>query len=195
MRRQATTSRLAPAGSSRDERLDPFALPLRFEATDHTADQRVRTIELHPERVVLRREFRGIKMAVNLPVTAYLGVAIRMEPPSEETIGAVTIVLEHPDRELSLTLYRATDTFDILAEWQSWGRTLRLPLLVAEPDGGLRSAFPHIGAVRVRAPIARRRRRSTLVTRRPSFPMRRKAGRSLAGATVHRGEREIIARN
>jgi hypothetical protein len=195
LRRQATTSRLAPAGSSRDERLDPFALPLRFEATDHTADQRVRTIELHPERVVLRREFRGIKMAVNLPVTAYLGVAIRMEPPSEETIGAVTIVLEHPDRELSLTLYRATDTFDILAEWQSWGRTLRLPLLVAEPDGGLRSAFPHIGAVRVRAPIARRRRRSTLVTRRPSFPMRRKAGRSLAGATVHRGEREIIARN
>ena len=195
MRRQATTSRLAPAGSSRDERLDPFALPLRFEATDHTADQRVRTIELHPERVVLRREFRGIKMAVNLPVTAYLGVAIRMEPPSEETIGAVTIVLEHPDRELSLTLYRATDTFDILAEWQSWGRTLRLPLLVAEPDGGLRSAFPHIGAVRVRAPIARRRRRSTLVTRRPSFPMRRKAGRSLAGATVHRGEREIIVRN
>ena len=195
MRRQATTSRLAPAGSSRDERLDPFALPLRFEATDHTADQRVRTIELHPERVVLRREFRGIKMAVNLPVTAYLGVAIRMEPPSEETIGAVTIVLEHPDRELSLTLYRATDTFDILAEWQSWGRTLRLPLLVAEPDGGLRSAFPHIGAVRVRAPIARRRRRSTVVTRRPSFLMRRKAGRSLAGAPVHRGEREIIARN
>ena len=195
MRRQATTSRLAPAGSSRDERLDPFALPLRFEATDHTADQRVRTIELHPERVVLRREFRGIKMAVNLPVTAYLGVAIRMEPPSEETTGAVTIVLEHPDRELSLTLYRATDTFDILAEWQSWGRTLRLPLLVAEPDGGLRSAFPHVGAVRVRAPIARRRRRSTVVTRRPSFLMRRKAGRSLAGAPVHRGEREIIARN
>ena len=195
MRRQATTSRLAPAGSSRDERLDPFALPLRFEATDHTADQRVRTIELHPERVVLRREFRGIKMAVNLPVTAYLGVAIRMEPPSEETMGAVTIVLEHPDRELSLTLYRATDTFDILAEWQSWGRTLRLPLLVAEPDGGLRSAFPHVGAVRVRAPIARRRRRSTVVTRRPSFLMRRKAGRSLAGAPVHRGERQIIARN
>jgi uncharacterized protein DUF6101 len=195
LRRQATTSRLAPAGSGRDERLDPFALPLRFEATDHTADQRVRTVELHHERVVLRREFRGIKMAVNLPVTAYLGVAIRMEPPTEQTMGAVTIVLEHPDRELSLTLYRATDTIDILAEWQAWGRTLRLPLLVTESDGRLRAAFPHLGAVRVREPIARRRRRSTLMGRRPSFFMRRKAGRSLAGATVHRGEREIIARN
>src|SRR5262249_47662740 len=134
-------------------------------------------------------------MALNLPVSAYLGVAIRMEPPSEETTGAVTIVLEHPDRELSLTLYRATDTIDILAEWQSWGRSLRLPLLVAESDGSLRAAFPHVGAVRVRAPITRRRRRSTLKERRPSFLMRRKAGRSLVGATVHRGEREIIARD
>jgi hypothetical protein len=140
--------------------------------------------------VVLRREFRGIKMAVNLPVAAYLGVAIRMEAPSDDTMGAVTIVLEHPDRELSLTLYRATDTIDILAEWQAWGRTLKLPLLVAETDGHLRAAFPQIGAVRVRPPIARRRRRSTLTARRPSFPLRRKAGRSLVGATVHRDERE-----
>jgi uncharacterized protein DUF6101 len=195
LRRQATTSRLTPAGSSRGERLDPFALPLRFEAVDHTADARVRSVELHHERVVLRREFRGIKMAVNLPVSAYLGVAIRMEPPSDDTMGAVTIVLEHPDRELSLMLYRATDTIDILAEWRSWGRALRLPLLVAEADGELRQPFPHIGAVRVATPIARRRRRSSLAARRPSFPRRRKCGRSLVGAAVHHDEREIIARN
>jgi len=184
-----------PAGSSRGERLDPFALPLRFEAADHTADARVRSVELHRERVVLRREFRGIKMAVNLPVAAYLGVAIRMEPPTDETTGAVTIVLEHPDRELSLTLYRATDTIDILAEWQCWGRALKLPLLVAESDGRLRAAFPHIGVVRVAAAIARRRRRSALKARRPSFLLRRKAGRSLVDAAVHQGEREIIARH
>jgi Family of unknown function (DUF6101) len=183
-----------PAGSSRGERLDPFALPLRFEAADHTADKRVRSVELHHERVVLRREFRGIKMALNLPVAAYLGVAIRMEPPTDDTMGAVTIVLEHPDHELSLTLYRATDTIDILAEWQSWGRALRLPLLVAEADGRLRAPFPHIGPVRVAAAIARRRRRSALKGRRPSFFLRRKAGRSLVGAAVH-DEREIIARN
>ena len=60
MRRQATTSRLAPAGSSRDERLDPFALPLRFVATDHTADERIRLVELHRERVVLRRALRDV---------------------------------------------------------------------------------------------------------------------------------------
>ena len=109
MRRQATTSRLTPAGSSRDERLDPFALPLRFEAADHAADERVRLVELHRERVVLRRALHGIKMAVHLPLTVYLGVAIRIEPPTQATAGAVAIVLEHPDPDLSLTLYRADD--------------------------------------------------------------------------------------
>ena len=76
-----------PAGSSRDERLDPFALPLRFEAADHAADERVRLVELHRERVVLRRALHGIKMAVNLPVAAYLGVAIRIEPPDAASGG------------------------------------------------------------------------------------------------------------
>src|SRR5712672_1750354 len=141
-----------PAGSSRGERLDPFALPLRFEAADRTADDRVRFVELHHERVVLRRALRGIKMAVNLPVSAYLGVAIRMEPPTGETMGAVTLVLEHPDSQLSLTLYRATDSIDIIAEWQSWGRALCLPLLVVEADGSLREPFARMGAVRVATP-------------------------------------------
>jgi hypothetical protein len=97
LRRQATIGRATPAGSSRVERLDPFALPLRFEATDLTADERVRVVELHRERVVLRRALRGIKMALNLPVRAYRGVAIRMEPPAGETAGAVAVVLEHSD--------------------------------------------------------------------------------------------------
>jgi hypothetical protein len=52
-----------PAGSSRGERLDPFALPLRFEAADHTADGHLRLVELYRERVVLRRDVRGIPPA------------------------------------------------------------------------------------------------------------------------------------
>ena len=184
-----------PAGSSRGERLDPFALPLRFEATDHTADERVRVVELHRERVVLRRALHGIKMAVNLPVAAYLGVAIRIEPPADETAGAVAVVLEHTDPALSLTLYRAADGSDIVAEWQSWGRALSLPLLVAEADGRLREPFERIGGVRIGTPISRRRRRSILKARRPTMPLRRRISRLPATPAVHRGEREIIARN
>ena len=72
-----------PAGSSRRERLDPFALPLRFEQPDHAADERVRVVELHRERVILRRAVSGIKMAVNLPLAAYRGIALRIEKPTQ----------------------------------------------------------------------------------------------------------------
>ena len=195
MRRQATTSRLTPAGSSRDERLDPFALPLRFVAVDHTADERVRLVELHRERVVLRRHLRGIKMAVNLPLATYLGVAIRIEPPTQACAGAVAIVLEHPDPDLSLTLYRADDGNDIVAEWQTWGRALSLPLLVAEPDGRLREPFKRIGALRIGTSIRRRRRHSTLSARRPTQPLRRRPAFWPAIIVVYRDEREIIARD
>lgn len=195
MRRQTTTSRVIPAGSSRVERLDPFALPIRFQVSDQGADGRIRDVELHRERVVVRRAVHGIKMAVNLPVSAYRGVAIRIELPTAEIAGAVLLVLEHHDPSLSLVLFRAGDCTDVIAEWQSWGRMLGLPLLVAESDGALREPFKRIGSVRVGAPVARRRRQTSLQRRRPSMLMRRRAGRWPKLAVVHRDEREIIARN
>ena len=70
---------------------------------------------------------------------------------------------------------------------------LGLPLLVMHADGCLREPFERIGALRIAAPTRRRRRRSVLTRRRPTQPLRRKVGR--ASPTVHRGEREIIARN
>jgi hypothetical protein len=145
--------------------------------------------------VVLLRALRGIKMAVDVPVASYRGVAIRMEPPAGEASGAITVVLEHSDPALSLTLYRSMDGTDIVAEWQSWGRVLGMPLLVAEPDGGLREPFGRMGALRTEAPVARRRRRGALKARRASLPLRRRAGRMPETPIMHRGEREIIARN
>ena len=195
MRRQTQVGRTIPAGSSRVERLDPFTLPATFAVADKAADERLRIVELTRERVVVRRAVRGIKMAVNLPVTAFLGVAIRMEPPEEDTAGAVAIVLEHRDPGLSLPLYRADDGTDIVAEWQSWARVLGLPLLVAEADGRLREPFARIGALRVATPTRRRRTRSAIRKRRPSILLRRKPGHSIDNQPVHRSEREIIARN
>jgi Family of unknown function (DUF6101) len=195
LRRQATIGRATPAGSSCVERLDPFALPLRFTVADKSADERIRSVELTRERVVVRRAVAGIKMAVNLPLAAYLGVAIRMEPPTSGDPGALALVLEHRDPGLSLPLYRTADGADIVAEWQSWGRVLGMPLLVAEADGRLREPFERLGALRIAAPVSRRRRRSTLKARRPSILLRRRMGVPPASPTVHHGEREIIARN
>ena len=184
-----------PAGSSRGERLDPFALPLRFEVADQAADERMRLVELHRERVVLRRASRGIKMALNLPVAAYLGVAIRMEPPTDTTPRALSPSCSSiPIRTLSLTLYRAADGGDIVAEWRAWGRALGVPLLVTEADGRLREPFERVGAVRVGRAISRRRRRSARKARRPTLPLRRRQPLG-SPPVVHRGEREIIARS
>ena len=116
MRRQTAVRRLVPAGSSRDERLDPFSLPLQFWVGDATADERIRAVELTRERVLLRRSVAGMLIALNLPVKSYLGVALRIEQPSSTGEGAVALVLEHRDQALSLPLYRAADSSDVIAE-------------------------------------------------------------------------------
>jgi len=195
VRRQTNPGRLLPAGSSRDERLDPFTLPVRFTAPDKTADGNVRHVELSRELAIVRRAIAGIKMAVQLPIATFRGVALRMEPPSDHDGGAVAIVLEHHDPALSLTLFRAGDSTDVIAEWQSWARVLAVPLLVAESDGDLREPFKHVGSLQVGTPSSRRRRRSAIRSRRPTIFLRRKPGRSIVDAAIHRDEREIIARN
>ncbi len=173
-------------------RLDPFSLPARFTTADNTADEGLRVVDLHRERVVLRRARSGMRMAVNLPVAAYRGVAIRLDATSE-TPPFVAVTLEHPDADLSLPLFASTDTDDIVAEWQIWGRVLGLPLLIAETDGTIREAFARLGHLRIAPATWRRRRRSAIARRRPSRLLRRQIGRTDRKTFVYRGEREITA--
>ena len=178
-------------------RLDPFSLPVRFEAADDAADERLRVVDLHRERVVLRRSVRGMRMALNLPVASFRGIAIRLFFPEAKNVpSAIAVVLEHGDPSLSLPLFAAAESDDIVAEWQCWGRVLGLPLLVAESDGSLREPFARFGAhLRVEAPTWRRRRRNAIARRRPRRLLRRRVGPSRHSPVVHRGEREIIARD
>jgi Family of unknown function (DUF6101) len=183
------------AGSSRGPRLDPFSLPVRFEAVDEAADGRRRIVDLHRERVVLRRSVHGIRMALSLPVAAFRGVAIRLLGDANRAPTAIAVVLEHGDPALSLPLFFSADGDNIVAEWQSWGRALGLPLLVAEPDGSLREPFARLGALRIETPIGRRRRRGAVARRRPSRLLCRRPGGMPPVPLVYRGEREIIARH
>jgi hypothetical protein len=182
-----------PAGSGRVLRLDPFALPLRFRTADSSADGRERLVELNRKGVVLHRSVRGVRMAVSLPVSAFLGVAMRLLPCDGESDGAVAVFLEHRDPELSVPLFAATDSTDVLAEWRLWGCVLGMPLLAADDRGALHEAFLRLGAVRIARPAARRRRSAAVAKRRSRILMRRKPGRP-GLVTVHR-EREIIARD
>jgi hypothetical protein len=178
------------AGSSRALRLDPHALPVRYAASDAAADGSVRDIELHRERVVLRRSVGGMRMALNMPLTAFNGVALRLMPGE----GAVAVVLAHDDPGLVLPLHVTDEADDAFAEWHGWAEALNLPLLV-EDQVGFRKAPPALGEVKASRPRPRRRRRSALKRRRPSILMRRACVRALTAMPVHRGEREIIARN
>jgi hypothetical protein len=173
VRRQTATSGVNPAGSSCVLRLDPLSLPVSFDAQDIRADNGVRRIELHRERVVIRRAVQGMRMAINLRVSDFRGVALRGGD------DALMLVLAHRDPSLSIPLCVGSDRDEIESAWQTWSEILALPQLQDAPC----------------EPAPRRRRRNAIRARRPKFLVRRWAGGSLDVAHVHRGEREIIARN
>jgi hypothetical protein len=155
-------------------RLDPLSLPLRFDAQDTRADGGVRQIELHRERVVLRRAVHGMQMAVNVRVSDFLGVALR------GLDDAQILVLVHRDPALNIPLGVSSDAEEITSAWQIWSEIFALPQLPED---------------KACEPAARRRRHNAIRARRPKFLMRRRAGHPLGELSMHRGEREIIARD
>ena len=175
MRRQAATSGINPAGSSRALRLDPLSLPQSFDAQDVRADGGVRQIEVHRERIVLRRAVHGMRMAINVRVSDFLGVALRgLDDESQ------MLVLLHRDPSLTIPLAVSSDRDEIASAWQMWSDIFGLPQL---PE------------YKPREPAARRRRHNAIRARRPKFLVRRRAGAALAELSLHRDEREIIARD
>jgi hypothetical protein len=184
-----------PVGSGRDERLDPLALPVRFTASDVGADERVRDVELTRDRVVLRRAVRGIRMAVNLPVTAFLGVALRLVPGSGDAGELAIVSLEHRDAALSIPLFCAPYSDGAVRNWHLWGDVLRLPLLLADFDGTVRKPFSRLGIAGLAGASPRRRRKNAIKARRPTMMLRRSPATLPPQPVVHRDEREIIARD
>jgi hypothetical protein len=174
VRRQTSTSGVNPAGSSRALRLDPLSLPVSFDAHDARADGGVRRIELHRERVVLRRAVLGMQMAVNVRVRDFLGVALR------GIDDAQMLVLVHRDPSLSIPLGVSSDRDELSAAWQMWSDIFALPQLPEDKP---------------QEPAARRRRHNAIRARRPKFLVRRRGGDLLNPANIHQGEREIIARD
>src|SRR6478736_5120954 len=156
-------------------RLDPLSLPLSFHAHDTRADGGVRRIELHRERVVLHRAVKGMRMAINVRVSDFLGIALRGLDDD-----AQMLVLAHRDPALNIPLCVSSDHEEIASAWQMWSDILALPLL-AEDDHS--------------EPAARRRRHNAIRARRPKFLVRRRGGNLVNLENIHQDEREIIARD
>ena len=156
-------------------RLDPLSLPLSFHAHDTRADGGVRRVELHRERVILHRAVNGMRMAINVRVSDFLGIALR------GLDDAQMLVLAHRDPALNIQLCVSSDHEEIATAWQMWSDILALPLLADDDDDS--------------EPAARRRRHNAIRARRPKFLVRRRGGNLTNTETVHREEREIIARD
>jgi hypothetical protein len=155
-------------------RLDPHSLPISFNAHDTRADGGVRRIELHRERVVVRRALHGMRMAVNVRMRDYLGVALR------GIDDAQMLVLVHRDPSLTIPLCVSSDREEIASAWRMWSDIFALPQLPED---------------QAREPAMRRRRHNAIRARRPKFLVRRRAGDLLNPANVHQGEHEIVARD
>jgi hypothetical protein len=153
-------------------RLDPLSLPVSFHAQDIRADGGVRQIELHRERVVLHRAVHGMRMAINVRVSDFLGVALR------GLDDAQMLVLAHRDPSLTIPLCVSSDRDEVATAWQIWSDIFALPQLPED---------------KIRQPAPRRRRHNAIRARRPKFLVRRRVGGLLNPANVHQDEREIIA--
>jgi hypothetical protein len=175
-------------------RLDPLSLPVRLTAADERTDDGTRVIEIRRDRVLLLRSVRGVRMRIRIPLEGFLGVAVRALVAADGTDRAA-ITLEHRDPSLSVLLHVGDEVDELLAAWQLWGRILGRPLLIAGLDGSLRPPVAMQGALASGETAARRRRRTPLRKRRPYFFARRKGFTARIAPVVHRGEREIIARN
>lgn len=179
----------ASAGSSRVFRLDPFTLPVRHSGSSGGA--RETAFVLDRERAIVKRSMRtGQAVTVAIPVHAYDGVAVRMVPVGRAGQIRVIVELRHRDPALTLPLIIADEPEDVAADWQAWGRTLNLPLLLIEQDGTVKTPLGRLGAMTI-ARAKPRRRHSFFAGRRPRFLTRRKAGR--AGPPECVAGREIIA--
>jgi len=115
-------------------------------------------------------------MSIKIRISEFLGVALR-------TIeGTPTLLLKHRDPSLSVPL-AVCDDETVASDWRSWSEALALPQI---SDRDAQSATE---------PSPRRRRRNAIKRRRPSILLRRRMGRPIAVMSIHRGEREIIARS
>lgn len=185
--RQTAVASEAAAGSSHDLRLDPFALPVR-----HSSSPDAPAFTLDRDRAVVRRPVSGQLATVAVPVSAYAGVSVRIEPVGDAGDIRVIVELMHDDPRLTLPLVVADEPEEAAVDWIAWGRTLNLPLLVVEGDGTVRQPLTRIGSLTVCDPQVRRNR-ALFRGRRGRTIRRRKPGRS-HDLKMFSG-REIIARD
>jgi hypothetical protein len=121
----------------------------------------------------------GVAIKIKVPVDEFVGVAVSTRI-SEDGVLSSAIELVHGDPELNYKVFEEVGNGNVVAEWQNWGKKLRLPLYIKAGDGSLMPYSQQVSGVALGPSVARRR----LVhdaQRRPRFLNRRQPGETTAG--------------
>ena len=147
----------------------PFAAREFGPANDNGPKEPVKT-------VTVRRQLEksGVAIKVKVPVTEFVGVAVSTRI-SEEGVLSSAIELVHGDPDLNYKVFEEVGNGNVVAEWQNWGKKLRLPLYIKAGDGSLMPYSQHVSGVALGQNISRRRLAHDS-QRRPRFLNRRQPG-------------------
>jgi len=126
--------------------------------------------------VTVRKQLEqsGVAIKIKVPVTEFIGVAVATKI-SEDGVLTSMIELVHPDGELSYKVFEEDGNHNVVAEWQNWGKKLRLPLFIKAGDGSYLPYSQQVDGLMV-GEMAPRRKLAADAARRPRFLNRRKPG-------------------
>ena len=92
-------------------------------------------IELHRERVVVRRSLAGMRMALNMPVAAFDGISLQLVP-GEGGEADRSRSCWNTGSVADAAALSDIVTDEALAEWRAWSEVLDVPLLLASSRRG-----------------------------------------------------------
>lgn len=152
----------------------PFTAKQFGPANDNGPKDPVKTVTV---RKVLEKS--GVAIKIKVPVDEFVGVAVSTRI-SEDGVLTSAIELVHGDPELNYQVFEEVGNSDVVAEWQNWGKKLRLPLYIKAGDGSLLPYSQQVSGVALGQNVARRKLTHD-AQRRPNFLNRRQPGESNAG--------------
>jgi hypothetical protein len=128
--------------------------------------------------VTVRRQLEksGVAIKIKVPVTEYVGVAVSTSI-SEEGVLASAIELVHGDPDLNYKVFEEIGNGNVVAEWQNWGKKLRLPLFIKAGDGSMLPYTQQVDGVMLGS-VTGRRKLMAEAGRRPRFLNRRQPGQN-----------------
>lgn len=147
----------------------PFTARHFGAANDNGPRDPVKTVTV---RKMLEKS--GVAIKIKVPVDEFVGVAVSTRI-SEDGVLTSAIELVHGDPELNYQVFEEVGNGNVVAEWQNWGKKLRLPLYIKAGDGSLLPYSQQVGGVAL-GPTVTRRKLVHDAGRRPRFLNRRQPG-------------------